>query len=78
MRKVILILILIVSVCADDKIVKGCEEPHKEYIYYLNKSKTSLNSDMKERYLEISDNFHIHYKKCKINKQSGIKYQTFK
>jgi len=60
MQKIVLIVGLNTS-----NIKSVCNAPFYEYQYYKKLSNDTNTSDMKERYLEISDKFHTHYKNIK-------------
>lgn len=63
--------------------IKECIEPFEEYTYYLHKSKIAQNSDMKDRFKSISDDFYKLYKNCTVGVQTNFinksnKFQTYK
>ena len=90
MRKIILIFVGVVLMLTfgnakdtNTQYIKGCEEPYKEYMYYKQKAKNAINTDAKDRWLEIAHEFNKSYKKCASGVKSNIinksnTYRTFK
>jgi hypothetical protein len=72
MQKIILILSLITLLYSKTTYIENsqCSDDYNNSVYYLKQSKNTKNSDMKDRFIDISSKFHNNYIKCVKNIKS--------